>query len=158
MATKGNFGKDLPVENVETGEFDVGAVAAQDAQAVALQGELINKGLKAVDTASHGTTLRSAFSTQSDTVSRLLTNTQWENSDFLKACERFNVNPGAPIRLPGMRPGGTHLFWFQACAVLGMLEKLEEGIIDGVILAAVVGLGKTITMLAYILWVSSSSA
>jgi hypothetical protein len=157
MVDKGDWGEGLSMDNSSAVDFDIQAAAEKDAQTVALQGDLIKTGLTAVDRASSGA-LRKARHSETDTVSRLLTNTRWENSDFLKACQRFNVNPGAPIRLPGMRPGGTHLFWFQVCALLGMLEKLEEGIVDGVILAAVVGLGKTITMLAYILWVSSSSA
>lgn len=68
------------------------------------------------------------------------------------------MDPGAPIRLPGMRTGGPHLYWFQLLALFAMIKKLEQGVTSGVILAAVVGLGKTITMLAYILWVSIVSS
>jgi len=87
----------------------------------------------------------------------LLTNTKWESDEFLAACQFLNVDPGAPIRLPGMRTGGPHLYWFQLLALFAMIKKLEQGVTSGVILAAVVGLGKTITMLAYILWVSLTS-
>ncbi|KAE9961057.1 hypothetical protein BLS_006076, partial [Venturia inaequalis] len=76
----------------------------------------------------------------------------WENTRFLEAYKKLNVDPGQPIKIRGIRKGGPNLFWFQVYSIVSMSAKLEAGIVDGVILAAVVGLGKTITMLASVLW------
>lgn len=41
--------------------------------------------------------------TEMDLVTGLLTNADWENTKFLEACKKLNVDPGQPIRLRGMR-------------------------------------------------------
>ncbi|KAE9964207.1 hypothetical protein EG328_010711 [Venturia inaequalis] len=90
--------------------------------------------------------------TELQLVTSLLTNIDWENTRFLEACKKLNVDPGQPIKIRGIRKGGPNLFWFQVYSIVSMSAKLEAGIVDGVILAAVVGLGKTITILASVLW------
>jgi hypothetical protein len=150
---------DITAREIEDIHFSVEDAASAEAIELIAQGEKIALGLRDVEDKKKKAGKAKPHFDHSEikSIVALLSNTKWESSNFLEACKRLRVNPGSPIRLPGMREGGPHLYWFQVAAIHGMMEKLDEGIVDGVILAAVVGLGKTITMLSYILVVSSLS-
>lgn len=153
------YNKDITARQIEDARFDIANANLEESIDLATEGDQMMSTLQEiVDKRKKAGKGSPNFNHRKvKNIVSLLTNTKWENSDFLAACRRLRVNPGAPIRLPGMREGGAHLYWFQVCAIFGMMEKLDAGLVDGVILAAVVGLGKTITMLAYILIVSFTS-
>jgi hypothetical protein len=82
---------------------------------------------------------------------RLLSNTKFEYSDLIAACKRLNLNPNHPLRLRTMKKTGLKLYWFQICEIDAIRELIKRGVSRGALLGAVVGLGKTYTLLGIIL-------
>jgi hypothetical protein len=120
---------------------DLAKLSAEDAQALATD-QIADTGSDAAAAASMAE------------VSKLLSNTKYEYSDFAAACKDLGVDATKPLRLASMTDCGISLYWFQLCEVWAIRKKIREGVSAGVLLAALVGLGKTFTIGAFILKVS----
>jgi hypothetical protein len=88
-------------------------------------------------------------------ISRLLENTTYERTDLIAACKQLGLDPEKAFRLPTMRQAGIILYWWQVCEVASMRTMLEGNITRGCILGSAVGLGKTFSIGATILSVST---
>jgi hypothetical protein len=90
-------------------------------------------------------------------VTTLTTNRDTERTDIPGACKELHLDPRKPFRLIFMRETGMYLFWWQICEVHSIRVLLRENITKGVILASLVGLGKTLTCGGVLLSVYHSS-